>query len=582
MRALAERERQLRDLTEQALGFLEELAESRRINRDRDQIAARVGELERTLADARARLRHAGIGREQSDGAFPPLEIVCWGEGARERAAAVQAADPSRPVLWIALPEDAPPSGSGPPALIHRNARSPAQCFNLGMAATHGACVLFLGPGVTVAADLPVPRSAAQPNAALLCPRVLRGDGEELGCAETDDLMHLRSLPAVADRGQDLVVPLPQADAFLLRRAAFEHAGLFDEALAGPATLIDYVFRARARNLEVLAATDCTVTAARAALLPDDAERLRLLARHRPAVLGRALASTDLLWQLEPEAARGLLQQLLAELPPGDHASAQRAALDAIALGLVAHAMPQEQLATRLQAIRISLLESVARSDFAAGRDEAVAELAGARAAGVPAAGLLAGLQRDLDLDRRVRAAMLAALAAEQSERRRLDGEFHAQLARAERADGAAMAARARLDQREDEFRRLEQEFTTLRDAQAAGERLLHACQRRLAEAEHALEASNRQRAEGERALEASAHREAELDRALTASMRSQDEGERRLQTTDAELRSQREQLAERERWIALLLREVGRRRMFPRRLLEHELELLRRTGQQP
>jgi hypothetical protein len=64
--------------------------------------------------------------------------------------------------------------------------------------------------------------------------------------------------------------------------------------------------------------------------------------------------------------------------------------------------------------------------------------------------------------------------------------------------------------------------------------------------------------------------------------MRSHDEGERRLQATDADLRSQREQLAERERWISLLLREVSRRRLFPRRLLEHELELLRRTGQQP
>src|SRR5262245_53903083 len=59
-RDLARRERQLRDLTEQPLTFLEELAESRRRNDDRDLLSVRIGELERVLAETRLRLQHAG------------------------------------------------------------------------------------------------------------------------------------------------------------------------------------------------------------------------------------------------------------------------------------------------------------------------------------------------------------------------------------------------------------------------------------------------------------------------------------------------------------------------------------------
>jgi hypothetical protein len=40
--------------------------------------------------------------------------------------------------------------------------------------------------------------------------------------------------------------------------------------------------------------------------------------------------------------------------------------------------------------------------------------------------------------------------------------------------------------------------------------------------------------------------------------------------------------VGERERWIAMLLDEVGKRRLFPRSLLDHERALLERVRRTP
>src|ERR1043165_3112626 len=109
LRALHDRERQLHELTEQSLGFLESLAESRRLNADREELVRRLGDLERALADAKHRLRHAGIGTPAAvtagDREPAPLEIVGGEKGARERAAAVHAVA-GVPVAWTGLPAD--------------------------------------------------------------------------------------------------------------------------------------------------------------------------------------------------------------------------------------------------------------------------------------------------------------------------------------------------------------------------------------------------------------------------------------------------------------------------------------------
>ncbi|MEY3162505.1 MAG: hypothetical protein RIT25_2499, partial [Planctomycetota bacterium] len=57
---LAERERQLRELTDQSLGFLEELQQVRDVARERDDLQNKLRELEQVLEITRWKLREAG------------------------------------------------------------------------------------------------------------------------------------------------------------------------------------------------------------------------------------------------------------------------------------------------------------------------------------------------------------------------------------------------------------------------------------------------------------------------------------------------------------------------------------------
>ena len=177
-RDLADRERQLRDLTEQALGFLEELAESRRLNAKREDLVTRIGELERALGDARQRLLHAGgcvVDPPGADAEKVPLAVAFWGSEAFADAAACSAFCSEVPVLWVGLPASVP--GKSKPGklrpVVHRDARSEAQCWNLAMAATAAEYVLLLGPGARLLHE-PSPPEAMPSNAVVLCPRIER------------------------------------------------------------------------------------------------------------------------------------------------------------------------------------------------------------------------------------------------------------------------------------------------------------------------------------------------------------------------------------------------------------------------
>src|SRR5262245_35852392 len=131
-RHLADRERQLRDLTEQALGFLEELAESRRLNADRDQLAGRISELERALTDARQRLLHAGgcvVGPPERGTKKALLAVAFWGSEAYADAAACSAFCSEVPVVWVGLPTAVPGKGKAGTlqTVVHRDAHTEAQ-----------------------------------------------------------------------------------------------------------------------------------------------------------------------------------------------------------------------------------------------------------------------------------------------------------------------------------------------------------------------------------------------------------------------------------------------------------------------
>jgi predicted nucleic acid-binding Zn-ribbon protein len=454
-RDLADRERQLRDLTEQALGFLEELAESRRLNADRDQLAGRISELERALTDARQRLLHAGgcvVAPPERGAKKVPLAVAFWGSETYADAVACSALCSDVPVLWVGLPASVPQKGKAGAlqTVVHRDAHTEAQCWNLAMAATAAECVLLLGPGARLLRQ-PSLRGALPPNAALLCPRIERNKSFEIGCEEGDDLLRLRPRLVTADGDGITAVPWPAAQAFVVRRAVLERVGLFDESLVGPAALLDYTLRARRQNFDVFALPGLEVAAGEQATTPesptDQSMRLLLLAAHRPSKLGKALAETQLLWTLGTEAP-GFLALLLAHLPVGEGLADQRSVFDQICVGLIATATPSIEVTRRVTTLRAALLREFADADLPAGKDELAARLRDNEVTceGPPEAAFEA-LARDIALCARLGAAAAATVHQIRAELQAIDVERHAHMARAEQSEGARSTAQTQLDQ---------------------------------------------------------------------------------------------------------------------------------------
>jgi len=645
-RDLADRERQLRDLTDQALGFLEDLAETRRLNADRDRLADRIGELERALADARQRLLHAGgcvLGPPEHGAKQAPLAVAFWGSETFADAAACSAFCSEVPVVWVGLPASVPAKATAGnlQTVVHRDAHTEAQCWNLAMAGTAAECVLLLGPGARLLRAPSLPE-AVPPNAAVLCPRIERNKSFEIGCEESDDVLRLSPRLVTGDSEGITAVPWPAAQAFVVRRAAFERVGLFDESLVGSAALLDYTLRARRQNFEVFALPGLEVLAgARATSLEsqtDQRMRLLLLAAHRPSKLGKALAETRLLWTLGAEAT-GFLAELLAHLPAGEVAD-QRSVLDQICVGLIATAMPSNEVARRVTAARAELLRAFAGADLPVGKDELAARLRDSEGPRSPPEAVFEALARDIALCARLAAAAAATAQQVRAELQALDVERHAHMARAEQSEGARSTAQAQLDQVQRWLAEARQELRQSHEARhEVAQRLDHA---------HSELARSQQQQEQARAELARSQQQQEQARAELARSQQQqqavaqahDETQRKLselhdhfselarvaglsdaaapgtlherltqlhedsQRLDATLRAagaadaqallasldslgQRLDAAvatvgERERWIAALLDEIGKRRLFPRALLDHERALLERVRRTP
>lgn len=577
LRDLAVRERQLRDLTEQSLGFLEELAEARRLNGEREQLAARIGELERTLADCKRRLRTAGglapapvTGKKRASKGTPAIEIVFHGSGSRAAAVAAAAAT-DMPVFWIGLPDQmaADEGLAGVTPIVNRDARTLAQCWNIGMAATTAEVVLLLGPGASVHGAFAVPTDLPA-NAAILCPRIDRAGGSHLGC---DADAELRLRPRVAADGGESWIPAPwaSADAFLLRRAAFERIGTFDEALLGEAALADYTLRARKANFDVFGLPTAAVAAGE--ITPPDAlaerERLVLLATHRPDRLARALATAPLLWDLGPGEAPAFLAQLLGRLPTGEGLPEQRALIESVALGMVQHALPAARSIALVQDVRTTLLRGFADAGTVAGREQFEGALRRAETQvpdDLPAA--VDALAADVAASRAAAAGTARALEQASGELREIDQQRHAQSDRAERAEGARQHTQQQLDQVQQWLREARKETQDVVESRAlalAKIEELHDVIRRLNEdgkqREKSLLAEVQQVEQRAKAEVQQAEQRAKTEVQLAAQQAEQraktqlEQGERRsaevLQRAQAELAACRQGLQEAERRAA-------------------------------
>lgn len=370
-RALAEKERQLQDLTQQSLGFLEELSEARARAANQAELAKRVEELERALAYARQSVRHAG---GSAPSATPPetptgsciLEVVCWGAGSATREVLETARHAGVPVTWIGPAASVPPSlrkEAGIRWVAHRDARTPAQCWNLGMASTQASQVLFLGPGASLAKSCSPPQGTDEPNVVISCPATLHGNDATQGYVEADERFGTRPLPAAAGDDPAREVAFPSSHAFVLRRAAFECIGMFHEGLTSTAAMFEYVLRARQRSFAVVTAPGLEVRVGADLASRDtplEAERLALLAQLRPAQLGPALGESEHLWARDPAEVAERLRALIAQL--GDQAGPEslRDILSRVATGMVQRAQPTRLVVHRVHAIRTELLRALA------------------------------------------------------------------------------------------------------------------------------------------------------------------------------------------------------------------------------
>ncbi|MBX3462912.1 MAG: hypothetical protein KF830_07060 [Planctomycetes bacterium] len=582
-RDLADRERQLRDLTEQALGFLEELAEARRLDGDRERLAARIGELERVIADARSRLQHAGgcaPSKRSGKGRVPALEVVFWGEGSLARAVACRAACGDVPVRWVGPPTAVPadPDLGGVATLVHRDAHTPAQCWNLGLVGTEAAAVLFVGPGTRLAAVPALPELA--PNVALLAPRLEPEGAAAVGCVELDALRLVpRPLPEPPPEAP-FPVPWVAPRAFVVRRAAYERLGAFDEGLLGAASLLDFTLRARRANFDVVGFAGLAVEddGAGAAADEHDRERLFVLAQHRPEQLGRALAEHDELWRLAPAELAGYVAAVLARLPAGDVA-VQRAVLERLAAGLVGHALPSASMCALVQSSRVAVLRSAVEAGLAHG-DELAAALQRAEGPLVtPAAAAFEALGRDIALCRNAALATARTLEQTRAERREIDTQRHAQSARAERAEGARAATAQQLEQVQTWLREAQAELKRVQERRVDAEREI--AEARLAGQRAAEEAQRLQR-ERQQQEEALARLQRERDQQEEQRARLQQQ----VQQTAAQLEQERARTRQAEERLAAQLqshRELEREFLAAdrnlRSLHEHTAELARIVG---
>ncbi len=466
LRVVAEKERQLQDLTDQSIGFLEKLGESQRQIGEQTKLLTRLDDLQRALTDARQRLRgassYAPFAADDPAAPVTPLEIVCFGPDTANSALAYAAAGIK--LTWIGPPQAFTAHQKRKTSLrilTHRDARTPAQCWNLAMASTQGEAVLFIGAGIQLDRALQSPDAATNSNAALLCPTIQCDEERTLGCAETDSLLHLRALPAPPPNGESTDIPFPSAQAFLLRRPAFERIGMFDEGLISVAALLDFACRARNHNFAVIGAPDLVLTrlsGCNAVAEASDNERLQMLARYRPEMIGRALADAPTLWQQEPTAIAGLLRELIAAIPNRQDAATLRQVMEQVACGMVEHAQPSRRIVRLIQTIRIELLRALSGTDVAFERELASASLFTAeREVPTSVAASFALLAQDLALDLRMRTFLLGNLQETQRQLQQEATNHKAHAQRAERSEREASDLNNQLVENEKKVIRIEQ-----------------------------------------------------------------------------------------------------------------------------
>ncbi len=324
---LAERDRQLANLTEQSLRVLDELASARQNPPDRPEALARIASLQELLADTRARVRTSSRAILVAGAPAAPVvgdvDVVLWDLPPQPQLELQRYSALLQQRITVLMgPDQRAEDCQGVAATwsVHgTSCRRPAHFWNEAMATTQTDVVVFVARGVELTGEA-IARLAAAARAegvALCCPRLQDGNQDWLGRQERD-LLDVRPRPcAVVPTSTD--VPFASPEAFALLRTTFERVGPFDQDFGWDLALADWTARAAGHSLRCIGVADaiakCPSLRGPAAGGLEEADRIVFFARHRPQQLMTAALAGDVLWQLEPDLLANAIRAVLLRLP---------------------------------------------------------------------------------------------------------------------------------------------------------------------------------------------------------------------------------------------------------------------------
>ena len=336
---LADRDRELAALTEHSLRILDQLAALRQQTTDATQVHDRIGRLEAALADARQRVRSSSLAylgpRETSaDSAF---DVVLWGlatEPGVELEKAITSLDGCSVTAMMGQGHSVEAfrfAAEHGCAVLETSCSRPAHFWNQAMASTQADVVVFVAGDVSLGAE-DVRRLAAAARAngvSVACPVVQTAGASVCGRVE-QGVLDLRPLH-LTEVSESKTVQFASTEAFAIAREVFQAVGMFDQDLATDLALAEWTMRATARSLRVVAVAEavCSASVLRTGGgAVAEADRLVVLARHRPHQLMTAALSSESLWQLDSDMLGAALRAAIQRLP---RASEMPTAVDLLA-----------------------------------------------------------------------------------------------------------------------------------------------------------------------------------------------------------------------------------------------------------
>jgi hypothetical protein len=325
---LAQRERDVAALTEHSLRILDELAEARRQAGDPASLQHRVERLQEALADARQRVRsgaRAILGTvDATVQGTHGTDVVLWDPAVDLRQELAQRSASLEGCSITLLTGQRHRSEQFREALkpgwsvLASSCLRPAHFWNQAMASTHGDVVVFVGAQSAITADgaRALAAAARASGVAIACPRLLIGESTTLGRCE-QGVLDMQPMPMSQDAVSG-TVPFASPEAFALTRSAFEAVGPFDQDLATELALAEWTMRAAHRSLVVVGVVEAEARAAVGAAPSSDAleaDRLVVLARHRPHQLMTAALASESLWTMDGDALAATLRAAIQRLP---------------------------------------------------------------------------------------------------------------------------------------------------------------------------------------------------------------------------------------------------------------------------